>query len=59
MMILNHQAAIEFLVEGADEIAFDGYTILNLHALLADNLLSNPGQAPEQYRVWSRTWDEP
>lgn len=38
-MILNHKAAIEFLVEGAADIAFDRYTILNLHALLAENLL--------------------
>lgn len=38
-MILNHKAAIEFLVESADQIGFDQYSILNLHALLADNLL--------------------
>ncbi|MCX5744171.1 MAG: Fic family protein [Proteobacteria bacterium] len=41
-MILNHKAAIEMLVEGADEIRFDRYTICNLHALLADNLLADP-----------------
>lgn len=41
-MILNHKAAIEFLVEYAQEIDFNSYTILNLHALLADNLLKNP-----------------
>jgi len=41
-MILNHKAAIELLVDQADEIGFNGYTILNLHALLADNLLSDP-----------------
>lgn len=40
-MILNHKAAIEFLVESAEEIGFTRYTILNLHALLSDNLLSN------------------
>jgi hypothetical protein len=38
-MILNHKAAIELLVDQADEIGFNRYTILNLHALLADNLL--------------------
>jgi hypothetical protein len=38
-MILNHKAAIEMLVEQADEIGFNRYTILNLHALLSDNLL--------------------
>jgi hypothetical protein len=41
-MILNHKNAIEFLVNSADEIAFNSYTIFNLHAFLADNLLSNP-----------------
>jgi hypothetical protein len=41
-MILNHKAAIEMLVGQADEIGFNRYTILNLHALLADNLLADP-----------------
>ena len=41
-MVLNHKAAIEFLVDSADEIEFDRRTILNLHALLSDNLLGNP-----------------
>jgi len=41
-MILNHKAAIELLVEHAEEVGFNRYTILNLHALLADNLLSDP-----------------
>ncbi|MDR3427890.1 winged helix-turn-helix domain-containing protein, partial [Silvimonas sp.] len=38
-MILNHKDAIEFLVGNADDIGFNRYTILNLHALLANNLL--------------------
>lgn len=41
-MILNHKAAIELLVDQADEIGFNRYTILNLHALLVDNLLADP-----------------
>lgn len=41
-MILNHKAAIEFIVQSADDIGFNRYTILNLHGLLSDNLLSNP-----------------
>lgn len=41
-MILNHKAAIELLIDQADEIAFNRYTILNLHALLSDNLLADP-----------------
>ena len=42
-MILNHKAAIEMLVEDAEAIGFNRYTILNLHAILAENLLSDPG----------------
>jgi hypothetical protein len=41
-MILNHKAAIELMVEQATEIGFNRYTILNLHALLSENLLANP-----------------
>jgi Fic family protein len=41
-MILNHKAAIEFLVDMAQDIRFNAYTILNLHALLSHNLLVDP-----------------
>ncbi len=41
-MILNHKAAIEFLIESANDIGFHRHGILNLHALLSDNLLSDP-----------------
>ena len=41
-MILNHKEAIEFLIESASQIGFNRYTILNLHALLSDNLLPDP-----------------
>ena len=41
-MILNHKAAIGLLVDQAEEIGFNRYTIQNLHALLADNLLADP-----------------
>jgi hypothetical protein len=41
-MILNHKDAIEFLVEEANEIAFNHRTIVNLHALLSNNLLPDP-----------------
>jgi hypothetical protein len=40
-LILNHKAAIEFLVEEAREIAFNRFTVLNLHGLLAENLLDD------------------
>ena len=42
-MILNHKAAIEMLVENVDEIGFNAYTFCNLHALLSENLLADPG----------------
>ena len=41
-MILNHKDSIEFIVENTEEIGFNRYTILNLHALLSNNLLPNP-----------------
>jgi len=41
-MILNHKAAIELLTDEAEEIGFNPYTILNLHALLSENLLADP-----------------
>ncbi len=41
-MILNHKDAIEFLVGSAEETGFNRHTILNLHALLANNLLADP-----------------
>ena len=48
-MILNHKGAIEFLVDAAEDIGFNRYTILNLHGLLADNLLADP-RAPGRLR---------
>ena len=40
-MILNHKAAIELLVEQADEIGCNRYTLLNLHALRSKNLMAD------------------
>ncbi len=48
-MILNHKDAIEFLVDSAEEAGFNRHTILNLHALLANNLLADP-EAPGRLR---------
>jgi len=48
-MILNHKSAIEFLVDAAEDTGFDRYTILNLHAALAENLLPDP-DAPGRLR---------
>ncbi|MBN6111903.1 Fic family protein [Xanthomonas bonasiae] len=50
-MILNHKAAIEMLVEQAKEIGFNRYTLQNLHALLADNLLPDPGAGGRLRRI--------
>jgi hypothetical protein len=44
-MILNHKEAIEFIVQSADEIGYNRYTILNLHALLSYNLLIDPASS--------------
>ena len=40
-MILNHKAAIQFLVDEADRVGFNRYTAFNLHKALSENLLSN------------------
>ncbi|MGI9251663.1 MAG: Fic family protein [Pseudohongiellaceae bacterium] len=50
-MILNHKDAIEFLVESAEQINLNRHTILNLHALLADNLLDNSRAVGDLRRI--------
>lgn len=40
-MILNHKAAIEFLVEEPSSLGFNKYTLLNLHAILTEGLIKN------------------
>lgn len=42
VMILNHKAAIEFLLESSGEAGFNRRTVLNLHALLTADLLRDP-----------------
>jgi hypothetical protein len=44
-MILNHKAAIELLVEQAEDIGFNTFTFFNLHALLSESLLADPGES--------------
>lgn len=41
-MLLNHKAAVEWLASHSEQTRFDRYTLCNLHALLADNLLHDP-----------------
>jgi len=50
-MILNHKEAIEFLVDSAAETGFNRYTIFNLHALLAHNLLADPKSVGKLRRI--------
>lgn len=38
-MILNHKEAIEFIIQSAEDVGFNRYSILGLHALLSNNLL--------------------
>ena len=42
-MILNHKDAIEFLAREPEDIGLNRYTVLNLHAMLSNNLLADPG----------------
>jgi Fic family protein len=41
-MILNHKEAIEMLVEQSDEVGMSRITLLNLHAVLSENLMADP-----------------
>lgn len=41
-MILNHKAAIEYLVHDAERVAVNADTIIAIHALLSDGLLADP-----------------
>lgn len=50
-MILNHKDAIEFLVSSAEDIGFNRYTVLNLHAMLANNLLADEAAAGRLRRI--------
>lgn len=38
-MVLNHKDAVEFMVNRAEDVRFDSYTLLNLHAILSNNLM--------------------
>lgn len=53
-MILNHKAAIELLVEGADRLGFNLFTFRSIHAALSENLL---GDAMEEGCIRTRVVD--
>ena len=42
-MILNHKAAIEYIIESAEEEKINSIKVCSLHALLSENLLGDPG----------------
>ena len=44
-MILNHKAAIEFIVDMAEEVDINRYTILNIHGLLSLTIYSSTPKA--------------
>ena len=50
-MILNHKSAIEMLVENSEESGFNRFTILNLHALLSQNLLPDASACGRLRRI--------
>ncbi len=50
-MILNHKAAVEFMVDLKDELAFKRQIILNFHAILSDNLLADPNASGRLRRI--------
>lgn len=41
-MILNHKAAIEYMVESAEDDQMSSHQIRSIHALLSENLLGDP-----------------
>lgn len=41
LMILNHKAAIEFMVENTETTGFNRYTLMNLHGMLSNGLMPN------------------
>ena len=41
-MILNHKAAIEYMVESAEDDSITSHEICSIHALLSENLLGDP-----------------
>lgn len=45
VMILNHKEAIRFIVDNISAITLSRKALFDLHSLLADGLLSDPGQA--------------
>lgn len=45
LMILNHKEAIQYVVDNLDRITLSRADLFNIHALLSDGLLNDPGMA--------------
>lgn len=45
LMILNHKEAIQYIVDNLDQITLSRADLFNIHALLSDGLLGDPGMA--------------
>lgn len=51
VMILNHKEAIQYVVDNINDITISRQDIFNLHALLADGLLTDPAMAGRLRRM--------
>lgn len=51
VMIMNHKEAILFLIEDAADIELNNFTLLNLHNLLSQDLLSDPAACGNIRRI--------
>ena len=51
IMILNHKEAIQYVVDNLSEIAVGRRDLFNIHALLADGLLTDPAMAGSLRRM--------
>lgn len=51
VMIVNHKEAILFLIENAADIELNSFTLLNLHNLLSQDLLSDPASCGNIRRI--------
>ena len=50
-MILNHKEAIQYVVDNLDTVTISRPNLRNIHAVLADGLLSDPGMTGQLRRM--------
>lgn len=51
VMIMNHKEAIEFLIENAEDITLNPFTIRNIHHLLSQDLIANPNGCGKEREI--------